>query len=170
MKEVRKIADKVILLLMDILVFGYQIVRKVILPTRRRKGNILSSLLSFFVGLVERVLAFEKSILRQPIVFKHKYVKQGLVLAAGFLFLLSSIEWTVGASPAAIVNETQAVATSEPAADAYGAFEARQVKTIDQIPVGSFSVSGFLPYKLPHAFAGEPVAVRRWIRYCIFRI
>src|SRR5258708_16864757 len=92
MNQARKIVYKIILLLIDILVFTYQIVRKVVLPARRRKGNILSSLLTFFVGLIERVMSFEKSILRQPVVFTHKYVKQTLIFTVGFLFLLFSIE------------------------------------------------------------------------------
>lgn len=107
MKEARKIGLKVICLIFDMLVFTYQIVSKVILPTRRRKGNILSSLLSFFVGLIERVLSFEKSILCRSVVCKHKYVKQALILTAGFLFLLSSVEWTISLSSRPAVIESQ---------------------------------------------------------------
>src|SRR5260221_9961474 len=95
MKKVSKISNKAILLLVDfilllidILVFTYQTIRALILPTRRRKGNILSSLLSFFVGLLEKAISFEKTVLYQPAFFKHKYVKQVLVLASGFLFLI----------------------------------------------------------------------------------
>src|SRR5260221_12962225 len=104
MKKVSKISNKAILLLVDfilllidILVFTYQTIRALILPTRRRKGNILSSLLSFFVGLLEKAISFEKSVLCQPVVFKHNYVKQVLVLAAVYLFSFSylvSCGWT----------------------------------------------------------------------------
>jgi hypothetical protein len=170
MKEVRKIADKVILLLMDILVFGYQIVRRVILPTRRRKGNILSSLLSFFVGLVERVLAFEKSILRQPIVFKHKYVKQGLVIAVGFLFLLSSVEWTVGPSAAASVNETQAVVINEPQDDAVTVLAQRRENASVQMSGREVFPPGLLSYKTPCFLSDGTVSFDRCLRYCILRI
>src|SRR5258708_3709623 len=127
MKEVQKITYKVILLLIDILVFTYQIVRKVILPTRRRKGNVLSSLLSFFVGLLERILSFEKSILRQPFVCKNRYVKQALILATTFLFLLSSIEWTAGQASFTRVNEAQSVVANEPAVNAVRVLTKRQV-------------------------------------------
>src|ERR1700744_5948085 len=104
MKEVQKIAQKVLVLLLDILLFTWQVVRRVILPTRSRKGNVLSSLLIFFVGLLERIDSFEKSILRRQVVFTHKYVKQGLVIAVGFLFLLSSFEWTIGPSTDTVAN------------------------------------------------------------------
>src|SRR5258708_31534459 len=103
MKKVSKISNKAILLLVDfilllidILVFTYQTIRALILPTRRRKGNILSSLLSFFVGLLEKAISSEKSVLCQPVVFKHKYVKQVLVLAAGFFFFFFFLLLVVG--------------------------------------------------------------------------
>src|SRR5258707_15646789 len=105
MKEVQKIAHRVFVLLMDMLVFTFQVVRKVILPTGSRKGNLLSSLLTYFVGILDRIACFEKSILRQPVVFSHKYVKQGLIIAVGFLFLLSSLDWTI--APTADVAEKQ---------------------------------------------------------------
>src|ERR1700750_1109546 len=104
MKEVQKIAHKVFVLGVDILLFTWQVVRRVILPNRTRKGNLLSSLLTFVLGLLERAVSFEKSILQRPVVFTHKYVKQGLIIAVGFLFLLSSFEWTVGPSVATARN------------------------------------------------------------------
>ena len=170
MKEVRKITHKVILLLMDILVFTYQIVREVILPTRRRKGNILSSLLTFFVGLMERVVSFEKSVVRQPVIFSHKYVKQGLVIAVGFLFLLSSVEWTVGQPGGAPINETQAVVTSERAWDAIGGFTTRHVKATVQILPGDFITRDYLSYKTSYLLSPGATPFDRCLRYCVFRI
>jgi hypothetical protein len=170
MKEVRKITHKVILLLMDILVFTYQVVRKVILPTRRRKGNILSSLLTFFVGLMERVVSFERSVVRQPVVFTHKYVKQGLIIAVGFLFLLSSVEWTVGQPGTAAVNETQAVVASEPQADNIGSFTTRHVKAIVQIQAGDFPASDPPSYKTSSLGSPGVTPFDRCLRYCTFRI
>src|SRR5579863_6959552 len=112
MKEVQKIAQNVLILLLDILLFTWQVIRRVLLPTRSRKGNVLSSLLNFFVGLLERVVSFEKSILERPVVFTHKYVKQGLIIAVGFLFLLSSFEWTIGTPTEMAPNGTpEAVAS-----------------------------------------------------------
>jgi hypothetical protein len=84
-KEVKKITQKVLILLLDILILTRQVVRRVILPARSRKGNLLSSLLTFFVELLERIVSFEKSLLQRPVVFTHKYVRQGLIIAVGFL-------------------------------------------------------------------------------------
>jgi hypothetical protein len=170
MKEVRKIIHKIILLVTDILVFTYQIVREIILPTRRRKGNILSSVLAFFVGLVERVVSFENSLLQQPVVFSHKYVRKGLVIAVGFLFLLSSVEWTVGQTSDVAVNEAQAVVTSEPTADGVTFLAQRQGKATIQISAGHFFFPVFLSYRSPYALFGDPVAVKRWLRLCVFLI
>jgi hypothetical protein len=170
MKEARKITHKVFLLLMDVLVFTYQIVRKVILPTRRRKGNILSSLLSFFVGLMERVVSFERSILRQPVVFTHKYVRQGLIIAVGFLFLLSSVEWTIRQPGTPAVSETQAVVASEPSESAIGGFTTRAEKTTVQIPAGDFFVPGWNSYKISGVLSPCAAPIDRCLRYCIFRI
>jgi hypothetical protein len=170
MKEVRKITHKVILLLMDILVFTYQIVRKVILPTLRRKGNILSSLLAFFVGLLERAVSFERSIARQPVVFSHKYVRQGLVIAVGFLFLLSSVEWTVGLPGNAAVKATQTVVTGEPPVEAIGNFTTRHVTAIVQIQAGDFLASDPSSYTTSNLGSPGITPFDRCLRYRIFRI
>lgn len=170
MKEVRKITHKVILLLMDILVFTYQIVRKVILPTRRRKGNILSSLLTFFVGLMERAVSFERSIVRQPVVFSHKYVRQGLVIAVGFLFLLSSVEWTLGPCVEGPTTETQAAVTKEPTVDAAGGFAAWHVTAIVQTPTGDFLASAPPSYTTSSLGSPGVTPFDRCLRYRILRI
>lgn len=44
MRAVQKITQKVLALLLDILLFTWQVVRRVMLPTWSRKGNVLSSL------------------------------------------------------------------------------------------------------------------------------
>jgi hypothetical protein len=161
---------KVIFLILDILVFMYQIGKKVILPTRRRKGNVLSSLLSFFVGLVERVLSFEKSMLRQPVVFRHKYVRQILILVVGFLFLLSSIEWAVGQAPVAALSETGTVVINESADNAVTVLAQRPVIASAQMPGREFSTPGYLSYKVPYAVSDGTVAVKRWLRFRVFRV
>ncbi|HEY8657640.1 MAG TPA: hypothetical protein VIL78_01285 [Hanamia sp.] len=94
MNEIKKIISKVFLLIIDIFLFGYKIAKQVILPNRRKKGNILSSLFIFFIGIIERLDSFEYGVFLMANVLKRKYVKQSLLVIAGLLFLLSSIEWT----------------------------------------------------------------------------
>jgi hypothetical protein len=170
MKEVQKIAQRVLLLLMDILVFTWQIVREVILPTRSRKGNVLSSLLTFFVGLIERVVSFEKSILRRPVVFTHKYVKQGLIVAVGFLFLLSSFEWTVGPSAGTAGNGSPEVVSCAPmTSPARAAARRRKVRKVI-VANGSAGVACFFAPLLLSFRNGPPIMGKRWLRFQAFRI
>lgn len=94
MDELNKIISKVFLLIIDILLFGYKIAKQVILPDRRKKGNILSSLFIFFIGIIDRLGSFEHGVFRMANLLRQKYIKNCLLIVTGFLFLLSSTEWT----------------------------------------------------------------------------
>lgn len=94
MNEIKKIISKILLLIIDILRFGYNTARQVILPCKRKKGNLFSSLFVFFVGIVERLDNFEYGVFQMADLLRRKYIKQGLLVIAGLLFLLSSFEWT----------------------------------------------------------------------------
>jgi len=71
-----------------------KIILKILVPNRRRKGNVLSSLLDFFIGSIERLVQFEHGFFRISTLFKHKYCKQCLIIITTLLFLVSSFEWT----------------------------------------------------------------------------
>ena len=94
MNEIKKIIHKVYLLIIDILRFSYKTVSQVILPNRRKKGNLLSILFNLFVGIIERVAGFEHGVFLMANILKRKYIKQSLLIVTGFLFLLTSVEWT----------------------------------------------------------------------------
>ncbi len=96
MNEIKKIISKVFLLIIDILRFGNNTTRQVILPCKRKKGNLLSSLFIFFVGIIERLDNFEYGVFQMANLLRRKYVKQTLLIIAAILFLLSSFEWTGG--------------------------------------------------------------------------
>lgn len=98
MNEIKKVISKVFLLIIDILRFGYNTARQVILPCKRKKGNLLSSLFIFFVGIVERLDNFEYGVFQMANLLRRKYIKQSLLIAASLLFLLSSLEWSGEAS------------------------------------------------------------------------
>jgi hypothetical protein len=172
MNELKKITNKVILLIWDILIFTHQIVRKIILPNRRRKGNLLSSLLTFFVGLLDRIVSFESSLLRQPIVFSHKYVRQGLIIAVAFLFLLSSFEWTVGQPSIAPVNETQAIAADQPAPDGPTLLSVRQLTAAAALPAPARNFFAPCPPSSPPqpSLSGRSFTAKKYLRFGVFRI
>lgn len=94
MNEIKKIISNISRLIIDILLFGYKTTRQIILPGRRKKGNLLSSLFIFFVGIIERIGNFEHGVFRMAHLLKQKYIKHSLLIVAGLLFLLSSIEWS----------------------------------------------------------------------------
>lgn len=167
MKEVWKIAQKVLVLVLDIFLFTWYIIRRVLLPTRSRKGNVLSSLLTFFVGLLERIVSFERSILERPVIFTHKYVKQGLIIVVGFLFLLSSFEWTLGPAveptasglPEVVASApVMAVRTAMPRQARFSVFVSKRAS------VASHS------YISPFDPTGPSLTGRRWLLFGTFRI
>jgi hypothetical protein len=151
--------------------FTWQVVRRVILPKRGCKGNLLSSLLTFFLGLLERIASFEKSILQRPVVFTHKYVKQGLIIAVGFLFLLSSFEWTIGSSADAVRNGSPAVVACALATGTVRTATPRHMIINCGAPVLTRSVvaQSFVS-SLSSSRTGPPVMGRRWLRLGVFRI
>jgi hypothetical protein len=170
MNDLKKITGKVVLLLWDILIFTYQIIRKIILPNRRRKGNILSSLLSFFVGFIERILTFEQSILRQPFVFTHKYVRQALVIATTFLFLISSLEWTVVQHPASSIDETQAVVVDVPATNSPLASSEQQFAPPAPAPAGNVFALRPVSTLPPPPLSRVTITTKKYLRFVVFRI
>lgn len=169
MKEVQKIAQKVLVLSMDILVFTWQVVRKLMLPARNRKGNVLSSLLTYFVGLLERAVSFEKSVLQRPVVFTHKYMKQGLIIAVGFLFLLSSLEWTVAPSAETPGSGSQAMVVRAATAGPVRAIRPRHM-CMTVMPAAAVVASRFPVDDHSPVWTGVALMTRRWLRFGVFRI
>jgi hypothetical protein len=94
MSELKKISDKLFVLLFDIILLTIGVIKEIVLPNRKRKGNLLNSLFVFFVGTVEILDHFEYGIFQMTKIFKHKYIRQGVIIISAFLFLLSSFEWT----------------------------------------------------------------------------
>jgi len=94
MNEIKKIISKIFLLIIDILLFAFNICRQLILPGKDKKGNLLSSLFIFFTGIIERLGSFEYGIFQMTNLLKQKYVRQSMLIIATLLFLLSSFEWT----------------------------------------------------------------------------
>lgn len=92
MKEIKIIISKIMLLIIDVSLFGYKLIKQIILPNRRKKGNLLTSLFVFFDGTLERLDRFEHGTFRMATILRQKYIKRCLILIAGFLFLLSSLE------------------------------------------------------------------------------
>ena len=94
MHQDKNLIGKIIHLLIFTAVFGYSICKKVVLPTNKRKGNILSSFFIFFIGFIERINHYEHGFNRLGGLFKLKSLKNSLIVVISFLFILSLFEWT----------------------------------------------------------------------------
>src|SRR5258708_39268614 len=79
MTELKKIVRKIFMLFLDITLFTIKIIKGIILPNRKTKGNILSSLFVFFIGAVEILNQFEHGIFQMTKVFKLKHVRKGVI-------------------------------------------------------------------------------------------
>lgn len=95
MVEVRKILLKLTLLAIDILLHCIEVTRKIVLPGKKRKGNLLSSIFLLYVGTLESLYKFEHQSFRMSAILKKKYVRTGLMLIAGLLLILSSFEKSI---------------------------------------------------------------------------
>lgn len=96
MTDLKKIASKVFVLLLDIVLLTISIIKHIVLPNRKRKGNILNSVFVFFIGTVEILNRFEHGVFQMTKIFRHRYIRQGVIIISTFLFLLSSFEWANG--------------------------------------------------------------------------
>jgi hypothetical protein len=96
MTALKKIITKVFVLLLDIVLLTIRIIKHIVLPNRKRKGNILNSVFVFFIETVEILNRFEHGIFQMTKIFKHRYIRQGVIIISVFLFLLSSFEWIRG--------------------------------------------------------------------------
>lgn len=96
MTDLKKIFNKVLALLLDIVLLTISTIKQLVLPSYKRKGNILHSVFVFFIGTIEILNRFEHGIFQMAKIFKHRYIRQGVIIISTFLFLLSSFEWTRG--------------------------------------------------------------------------
>ena len=96
MTDLKKIVTKVFVLLLDIILLTITVIKRIVLPNRKKKGNILNSVFVFFIGTVEILNRFEHGVFQMTKIFKHRYIRQGVIIISTFLFLLSSFEWTRG--------------------------------------------------------------------------
>lgn len=122
-KSLRPYWLPVVTLVRDLLRLGWRVVGQVMLPTLSRKGNLLWSLFLLVTGLLERVIGFAEAVARVPRTvelsrllgsnrlvalrltqawaYSRRYLRQGMLIAAWALFILSSFEWTSAPFPGA---------------------------------------------------------------------
>lgn len=168
LNKAKKILIGALILLINIVLMGYQMIRQIVLPGRNRKGNVLSSLFLFFVDLAEKVFAFEQNILHSSWLLKNRFAKQALIIATGFLFLVSSVEWTVNTYPNPNPGRTDTVKIASTIAVVAGSHPEKQVEKL--ITVTKKTGRLFCVGKVFYENTGTPISSKRFLLFRVFRI
>src|SRR5436305_9762248 len=100
MRAIKKIILHLFTFITGIIVLGYKVIQQVILPLGDKKGNLLSSLFTFIVGILEGLIQFERDLLKAPMLFRNTYIRQGLQIAAAIFLFIGSLEWSASAAAA----------------------------------------------------------------------
>jgi hypothetical protein len=94
MIEIKNILLKVFTLTIDILFLGFQTIKQIVLPNLNRRGNLLSSIFLFFIGIVERLNSFEHGVFDMATLFRRRYIRKAILITGAVLFLLALLEWS----------------------------------------------------------------------------
>src|SRR5260221_2991442 len=92
LNELNTILKKIWLLISDIFVLSIRLGRQIILPKKKTKGNLLSTLLLFFIGIMERLQDFEHGAFKMTCFFQNKYIRRGFALITCLFSFLTSYE------------------------------------------------------------------------------
>jgi hypothetical protein len=105
MCNIKQYTSIIVKLLLDITGLGLRSLQQIVLPNRRRKGNILSSLFLLFIQLAERIIVFKQCLTPLSWAYGKKYIRQGTLIAAWLLCLLSLFEWSGSSASAKQISD-----------------------------------------------------------------
>lgn len=155
-------------MIFNILSFGFKVLKQVILPNKHRKGNLVSSVFLFFIGLIAEISLFEKSVFQNSKLLRHRYIRQSLVFAASLLFLVSSFEWTAGNICPSSPVEISVLSVESRVAIA--SISGKEKKVIGALAIKEriiryFPLSTYFPFKHDHS-----AALKKFLLYNTLRI
>lgn len=93
MRRLQYSARKIFNFSVYIFLSGISVSRSIVLPNSKRKGNLLSSLLVFILGIIGHLNDVEHGFCRVGRLFKLQWLKNSLIVVISFLFILSLFEW-----------------------------------------------------------------------------
>ncbi|HUZ57362.1 MAG TPA: hypothetical protein VMU83_01100 [Hanamia sp.] len=99
-RSIKIIGQKSIMLGNQLLTLVKSIIKGIVLPGRKQKGNLLTSIMLLFMELLALLIQFPWDFSLNFIKRRKYYnrfsflVRKGLLITGCFLFLLSSIEWS----------------------------------------------------------------------------
>jgi hypothetical protein len=164
MKSIKNILQNIFTLATGIILLGYKIIRQVILPSGGNKGNLLSSLFTFIVGILEGLIQFERNLLKAPMLFRNKYIRQGLQITAAIFLFIGSLEWSASAAPASR-PETLQSAQNITQAPVQESTERRPFGIQTQVYSLPFIASTVTPYS-----SNTTTNTKKYLLICCFRI
>lgn len=115
-QQIGKITDKIVLFIKALGMVISRVVKQIVFPGRKRKGNLLSSLLLFFLSLYDLMATFSWDFsIRFILRWKHYdravlLMKRAILFTGCALFLLSSFEWSYPVTPE-LINTNAAIQT-----------------------------------------------------------
>lgn len=168
---IKIVAQKSFLLIKQLAALMKALFKGIVLPGRRRNGNLLTSILILFLDLTTLLIQFPwdfslKFIKRWKYYNRFNYwFRRGLLITGCFLFLISSIEWSYAKEP----NETTLVSYFEPHSNVCNSLiETSETRTIQSAPQ-YFSADAFIVDN--HLYSCyRPSAVYLYLLYQNFRI
>ncbi|HEY4285956.1 MAG TPA: hypothetical protein VGN00_02545 [Puia sp.] len=164
-------------LIIDLVLLTYAVIRQVILPNRRQKGNLLSSMFLLFAGLTDRLITFRKNMIMMPWstteraiapwittswIYSKKYLRHGMVIASWALFILSSFEWSGPARSLATQNQQEIAESIQLPVTKTASTSA----TLNQLtPINTIAGIIYRP-SLP----SPKLTTKTWLRLCTLRL
>lgn len=142
--------------MIEIISFSLKTFRCISMPGKHQKGNLLSTFFILFLGISEKIMAFEKKISCNTCLLTHRYVRQCFIITASLLFILASCEWPDAALSRESLSGQVVEKTARPASvsDSYGNGTELKVSTPDVRPATDMEtlyVSDLVPYQWPAA-------------------
>ena len=157
----KQLGKKIGGLIIDIVLFAYKMSKQVVVPTKKRKGNVLSSLLVFFIGIIERLNHFEHGFFNMAIILKQKHIKKGILIIGVILFFLASFEWT---QERKIENNTSSACTeqfSKTAATGTATIKSQQIVAYSAIT--ALNKQNPVPQRIPQQFNALSSSVKKYL-------
>ena len=88
----KNLSIKIWSLFIDLFLIVCQTIKQVMLPDRKRKGNVITSLFILFINIIKRLNHFEYGVFSMAKILKQKYIQQPILIIGGILLMLSFIE------------------------------------------------------------------------------
>ena len=92
MKEIASLAESVCKLFFELFHLAVKLGKGVVLPNRKRSGNLLNTVFLLYIGVIENFIDFEYRQFKMANLFSNRFVAKTMMVIAFLLFILTSFE------------------------------------------------------------------------------